>query len=576
MTYHTERHTITEEHELFEWCAGVCQATTNLRNAGRFRQRNIFTGLAKKPEERHELENHVISELEQTIPLMNEATFQNRMKKFWKKEDLEVFEKPYEKYTMLDEDHRYLDYLLLDGMMHHLKNPDYNNEYMGKNLAQRTLRTLDTEMDSFFKAIKSYAENPNCFSGKPEMPGYSRKGGYSTATFSNDGITVYEINTEKGKFHHYEMSLPKAPCRLMLRAHRPKGRVKEVHVVPGHNCFVIQIVTDDGLVPMSPRFVPYRIIAIDLGVDNFAAVVNNCGLPCLLFKGGVPKAINQKYNKDMARIQSEQTKGGEEKFVMTDEAREICRRRNDAIRDFIQKVSARIVGWCVENRIDTVVIGLNSGWKDSVNLGDKNTQNFVQLPYSDFIHAMEWRCTEAGIRVMTHEESYTSKASSQDEDHIPTFGDEKPEDGWGFSGYRGPTTCYYRLDENGELAEYKVKPRGLYKSRKHGVINSDLNGAANILRKVFAYAFYWSGCYAPDFSNVEVYKHPDYDLMVSNRKVQLAVPHVVSRSKMRRDIVKGRIATNYLGNPSGIGLVNSLKPMILEASPEKAETVQGR
>ena len=116
----------------------------------------------------------------------------------------------------------------------------------------------------------------------------------------------------------------------------------------------------------------------------------------------------------------------------------------------------------------------------------------------------------------------------------------------------------------------------MYKSRKHGVINSDLNGAANILRKVFAYAFYWSGCHAPDFSNVEVYKHPDYDLMVANRKVQLAVPHVVSRSKMRRDIVKGRIATNYLGNPSGIGLVNSLKPMILEASPEKAEAVQGR
>jgi len=39
------------------------------------------------------------------------------------------------------------------------------------------------------------------------------------------------------------------------------------------------------------------------------AVTNNCGLPCLLYKGGVVKSVNQRYNKRVAKMMSKQTGG---------------------------------------------------------------------------------------------------------------------------------------------------------------------------------------------------------------------------------------------------------------------------
>jgi putative transposase len=67
-----------------------------------------------------------------------------------------------------------------------------------------------------------------------------------------------------------------------------------------------------------------------------------------------------------------------------------------------------------------------------------------------------------GIRFQETEEAYTSKASFLDGDSLPKYG-EKP-DGWKASGKR-------------------VK-RGLYESGDGSFVNADLNGAANILRKV--------------------------------------------------------------------------------------------
>ena len=66
------------------------------------------------------------------------------------------------------------------------------------------------------------------------------------------------------------------------------------------------------------------------------------------------------------------------------------------------------------------------------------------------------------MNYIEQEESYTSKASFLDMDELPIFDAEKPYNG-SFSGKR-------------------IK-RGLYKSKSGRLINADVNGAANILRK---------------------------------------------------------------------------------------------
>ena len=98
--------------------------------------------------------------------------------------------------------------------------------------------------------------------------------------------------------------------------------------IPCYDKYRVIVIVDDGKAAPEPTIVSKRVIAIDLGVDNFAAITNNIGEPCQLFKGGVIKSANQWYNKRLAEIVSEQTKGTTNKFKLTEASIALCCRRD--------------------------------------------------------------------------------------------------------------------------------------------------------------------------------------------------------------------------------------------------------
>ena len=113
-----------------------------------------------------------------------------------------------------------------------------------------------------------------------------------------------------------------------------------------------------------------------------------------------------------------------------------------------------------EMQIEKVFIGKNINWKQNLRFGKTVKQRFAYLPYETFIEQLRYKCRLRGITVVTQEESYTSKASFLDNDDIPVHGEiENPK----FSGHR-------------------IK-RGLYQSSNRQLINADVNGSYNILRK---------------------------------------------------------------------------------------------
>ncbi|MFR1560145.1 MAG: hypothetical protein ACLST3_13595, partial [Anaerobutyricum hallii] len=75
---------------------------------------------------------------------------------------------------------------------------------------------------------------------------------------------------------------------------------------------------------------------------------------------------------------------------------------------------------------------------------------------------------KAGIPVVLREESYTSKASLLDLDAIP---------------------AYKKGDTINHTFSGKRVHRGLYKTNSGFFINTDINGAGNILRKEYPYAY---------------------------------------------------------------------------------------
>jgi putative transposase len=131
--------------------------------------------------------------------------------------------------------------------------------------------------------------------------------------------------------------------------------------------------------------------------------------------------------------------------------------RNFWIDDKIHKVSRYIVNICIENNIGNLVVGLNRGWKNGINLGKRINQKFVEIPFSKLIDKISYKCKLVGIILQVHEESYTSKV-----DHL----------------------AFEKLGKH-DVYLGKRKKRGLFQSSIGKLINADINGAIGIGRKVF-------------------------------------------------------------------------------------------
>ena len=127
-----------------------------------------------------------------------------------------------------------------------------------------------------------------------------------------------------------------------------------------------------------------------------------------------------------------------------------------------------VISTLINQKIGTLIIGHNPGWKQKVNLGKRNNQNFVSIPYNKLIEMLSYKAEMVGIKVIITEESYTSKASFLDNDPIPV---------------------YQKGKKNQVTFSGKRVNRGLYRTGKRKLINADVNGSLNIMRKAVPNAF---------------------------------------------------------------------------------------
>ncbi|MHA1917862.1 MAG: RNA-guided endonuclease InsQ/TnpB family protein, partial [Candidatus Ranarchaeia archaeon] len=192
-----------------------------------------------------------------------------------------------------------------------------------------------------------------------------------------------------------------------------------------------------------------NVLSVDLGLCNIVTTSNNQGKNPLIIKGGVLKSVNQYYNKKLAKNKS-LTKKCNKKYTSIRISR-LHRKRNNKVKDFFHKTSRKLINHCIQNNIGKVVIGYNTGWKQNINLGRKNNQSFVQVPFLKFLQQLEYKAGLVGIDVVRVSEEFTSQTCS----------------------------CCGVVDKSNR------KYRGLYVcSVCDCVLNTDVNASKNILRKV--------------------------------------------------------------------------------------------
>ena len=177
-----------------------------------------------------------------------------------------------------------------------------------------------------------------------------------------------------------------------------------------------------------------------------------------MFSGKKIKSINQFYNKRVSKLKSLLPKNQNS----SKKIRSITQKRNNRINHEINLNCKKVISILLKNNIGNLVIGYNKGWKQSINLGKKTNQKFVSIPYEKIINQFISRSEEFGINIKIQEESYTSKASFLDFDEIPV---------------------YKKGNENKIQFSGRRVHRGLYKSKEGKLINADVNGSLNILRK---------------------------------------------------------------------------------------------
>ena len=326
---------------------------------------------------------------------------------------------------------QFLRYADINKMMIAERNPDYYA--LNTKVSQQTQKLVDQNYRSFFGSLKSKNKRKNGV----KMPKYLKKDDRQVVMFTKQAVST----VVKGyiKLGGTKILIPTKQTDIQF-----------VRLVPHSSYITVEV----GYRKETPEYVDNdRYAAIDLGIANLATLTFFDDKP-IIFNGKPVKSINQYYNKKLAELKSKQSKS-KSPYRNTNRMNALTSKRYNKIKDYMHKTSREIVNQLVSHNVNNLIIGYNKGWKQDTNLGKVNNQKFVQIPFLMFINMLMYKCKLAGIRCEAIQESHTSKCSFLDHEEI----------------------CHHDKYLGRRIH------RGLFKSATGQVINADINGSLNILRR---------------------------------------------------------------------------------------------
>ena len=330
---------------------------------------------------------------------------------------------------------QFLNYQAVNKMYVGCNHPDYR--ILPAKVAQHTQMLVDRNFKSFFELLKLKGQGKY---NKPiKIPRYlNKKAGRQVVHYAKGALSFKE-----------KCFIKLSKTNIKIKTKLTKESVQFVRLVPRNNYIAIEI----GYNVKEPALKSNNnVLAIDIGVNNIASCVTTDG-DKLLVNGKPLKYINHNYNKAAADAKSKLKtthNQNSSKYIS-----QIINKRNNRINDYLHKITTYIVNHAVSKNIGTIVVGYNKEWKQDTKMGKVNNQNFVQIPFYRLINMLEYKCRLKGIKFQTITEAYTSKCSFIDDEEIKKH--------QSYSGRR--------------------ITRELFKTKNGLIVNADINGAYNILKK---------------------------------------------------------------------------------------------
>jgi len=221
--------------------------------------------------------------------------------------------------------------------------------------------------------------------------------------------------------------------------------IAEIEIVFEKNDIKICISYNNDIKNVDEKIVnPSECISIDLGIKNLMTIYDPIG-ESYIISGKFLSSINLYYNNKIAIAQMDKDRDNILKYN---------KKRINIINNYFNK----LVRWLEEKYSDKklIIIGYNNNWKSGVNMGSLGNMLFYGIPYRSLLKKIECKFNNKNIGVILQEESYTSKCDSLSYENIRKH----------------------------ETYDGKRLKRGLFSSKSGKLLNADINGAINIMRKL--------------------------------------------------------------------------------------------
>ena len=340
--------------------------------------------------------------------------------------------------------------------MNKMYSENYHKDFLHSHNYQHCLKLLEQNWKSYFVSIKDYNKNPSKYLGMPRQPKFKNTDNRKNeiiytklAIRCQENIIKLSLSkTMQSEFKvqslNFNMKNVKIPINLET--------INQIKIMWDNSKkqWYLNIIWERQEIKISDDF--NNIMSIDLGLDNLSAITFEKNTNAYIIDGKYAKSKNSYYNKEIARLTSISMKQCKDNkhFKRTKKLINLQTKRNNFIKDYIHKASKKIIDLAIINKCHTIVIGDFKGVKQ-----ENIAKSFVQIPQQQLVDKIKYKAELLGMVVAMQEESYTSGCSALD------------------------------LEVVGKKSYNKARriQRGLFKSNKGILINADINGSINILRK---------------------------------------------------------------------------------------------
>jgi IS605 OrfB family transposase len=333
---------------------------------------------------------------------------------------------------------------------------NWHTDYLHSHNRQQIFKQLAQDWKSYFNSIEDYNNNPSKYQGQPKPPNFKYlDNNPSEIIFTNlatrvrGGNLLLSLSKEiKGQYQvdNLKFQLPPVIESLVNLDNLQQVRIKRDSLSGDWYLIIIHKVNEKENVSGN------NIMAIDLGLDNLAAVTFKENVENYIINGKPLKSKNKYFNQKINKLQSIRMKQtGSKTFKDTKQIKQLRIKRQNYISNYLHQASKKIVNLAKNNNVSKIVIGDLKQIKQNMNYN----KSFVQVPIQRLKDLIEYKAKLEGIEVNIINETYTSGCSALDLEKL----------------------------NKDNYNKFRRVERGLFQSDVGLTINADVNGSLNIMCK---------------------------------------------------------------------------------------------